>query len=126
MLASVEGFFRVVLALLMKADAGVVIEVAGPRGPQRLRELGRIDSSDWLRDDRALYDLGLGDDDLRAVANRLSTALSGFAALRSELQSANRYSAKYERVTDWFGTRPVVDLEMGGRCEQLLVPSPGS
>jgi hypothetical protein len=122
--ASVDGFFRAVLALAAKADSGVVVEVPGTAGVQRFREPGLIDSSDWPCDDSTLLDLGIAGDDLRAVASRLSTPLSGFADLREQLRSKDRYSLKYDTVTDWLGKRPIVDLEKGPRCERLLIPSP--
>lgn len=123
LLADVEGFFRAVLALLLKASVGVPVELPGPRGPTLLRELGRIDSSDWPTD-RSLYDMGLSEDDLRAAASRLSTPMREFAAFRGELAKLDPYSAKYSRVVDRLGARPIIDLELGGRSEQLLVPSP--
>jgi hypothetical protein len=123
LLADLEGFFRAVLALLMKAAVGVPVEFPRPHGPEVRRELGRIDSADWPAD-RSLQDIGLSEDDLRAVASRLSIPLSEFAELRGDLAKLDPYSAKYSRVVDQLGTRPIIDLEFGSRSEQLLVPSP--
>lgn len=123
LLVSIEGFYRALLALLMKADTGIPVALNGPNGPEPWQERGRIDSSDWPNDP-SLLKIGLGENDLRAVASRLSRPLSGFAVLRGELAGADPHSAKYSRAADQLGATPIIDLEAGTRCEHLLVPSP--
>jgi hypothetical protein len=125
LLTTVAGFVRAAFALLMKAEAGVFQDVPQPGGGvRRVHERGGILSSDWPANEPGLEAVGLTADDLRAVAQRLSTPLSGFADFREQLRDVDDLSLKYHHIVDWLSKHPIVDLEIGGQCHQLLVPSP--
>lgn len=123
-LTSLERFFRAAWALFMKACSEAFAPLEGLQDSLVAKTRGRIDSSDWPPDDKVLVRMGLTGDDLRAVASRLASSLSYYQGLRSEVLRHAPELRKYISITDWLAKRPLIDLEIGGRCERLFAPSP--
>jgi len=121
LLSSVEGYFRGAWALFFKASTGLAIPVESGQPP--MTDYGHVYAKDWPEDPN-LEKVDLTVERMRAVAIVLSEPLSSFAAHRTTYQDADAAVLKYDASLDRLLIRPMIDVEHGGRCEHVAIPSP--
>jgi hypothetical protein len=125
LLADLDELARAHWVLFAKAAEGATVDVHGPKGVERIREQGLLILGEAQGEEVEVREkLGLTTDSLRAVAKRLSMSQPGFSQLREALDATPPALRRYAPQTDWLNIFPMVDIGVGERSEQFIVPSP--